>query len=109
MPNPIARLRAFWICHGEWVLLGVVFALSLSTGYGFAAREFQATILEVQSRHQEELRNEKAYLRAVIASKNDDIRRLQGTQGDLAKRATETAKASTEAVKAISEGVSTPK
>jgi len=109
MPNPIARIRAFWTNHGEWVLLGIVFALALNAGYGLAAREFQKTVLEMQDQNQEELAREKSYLRAVIDKKNDDIRRLQGIQGDLAKDASGTAKSSTEALKSISESANSPK
>lgn len=109
MPNPVARIRAFWTNHGEWVLLGVVFALALNAGYGLAAREFQTTVLVLQEQNQVELAQEKKYLREVIDKKNEDIRRLQGIQGDLAKDASGTAKSSTEALKSISESANSPK
>lgn len=109
MPNPTARIRAFWVGHGEWVLLGVVFALSLCAGYGFAAREFQETAIKLQASYQADMDQERRYLRHVIDIKNDDIRRLQGIQGDLAKGANETAKSSTNAIKAITESAGTSK
>lgn len=104
MPTPIKRLRAFWISHGEYALLGIVFALAASTSYGFAARSFQGTILEMQVMHRAELVSEREHFRAAIERKNQDIRVLQGIQGDMAKDASGSAKTSAEALKAASEG-----
>jgi len=109
MPNPLARARAFWTNHGEWVLLGVVFVLAMCAGYGLAARDFQITILAVQKQSIADIAEEKAYLRGVIARKNEDIRRLQGIQGDLAKDAGSTAKSSTEALRSLSEAAGSAK
>ena len=109
MPNPMARVRAFWISHGEWVLLGIVFALALNAGYGLAAYQFQKTVMSLQASYLAEIEGEKKYLRSVIEVKNGDIRKLQGIQGDLAKDASGTAKSSVDAVKALSETANTPK
>jgi len=109
MPNPIARIRSFWLYHGEWVLLGISTAMALSTGFGLAAIDFQKTVVQIQVAHQKEMDEERKYLRSVIEKKNDDIRQLQGIQGDLARGANETAKSSTDAVKAISESAAAPK
>lgn len=91
MPNPIRRIRAFWICHGEWLLLGAVFLLALSTGYTIAAQRFHSTVVAMQAEYQKELAGERKYLRGVIDAKNRDIKQLSEVQGKLAIKANDTA------------------
>lgn len=108
MTNAIKRVRWFWQDHGEWVLLGICCMLFTAGGYTFAARDFQKSMVAVQreyirdsKRTDEAFDKERAYFRARISEKNDDIRRLQDQLATMGVQSGKTSQTATETLKSI--------